>query len=64
MNIVSCNSCGVLLDADKLHFPDQKHWWREDGSIDESQAGYDPDTGRWCPTVDCPVCGSRIMKGA
>jgi hypothetical protein len=34
MNLRSCDNCGAVLDADKLIFPDQKNWWREDGTYD------------------------------
>ena len=58
MNLISCNSCGVVLDKSKLEFP----WTfsREDGSIDDSKAGWN---GRdYVPKTKCPVCNGEILE--
>lgn len=58
MNLQSCDSCGVVLDIGKLHFPDSKHYERENGTLDESKVMW---TGyAWCPFVNCPVCQNKI----
>jgi hypothetical protein len=60
MNLQSCDSCGVVLDIDKLHFPDSKHYEREDGTLDESRVMW---TGyAWRPFVNCPVCQNKIVE--
>jgi hypothetical protein len=37
MKLQSYDGCGVLLDIDKLIFPDSKQREREDGSLDDSK---------------------------
>lgn len=61
MDIVSCNWCGVVLDAHKLAFPDP------DGNMDGDSL-YATDQYEWVsdkfvPIVKCPVCQSSIRKG-
>ena len=60
MNLISCDKCGVVLDKDKLCFPDDL--WKEDGSIDERFGGYNQNTGLWAAYVSCPVCDSEIFE--
>ena len=60
MKLQSCDSCGVLLDIDKLCFPDNKHYEREDGSLDESMVMWCGTA--WRPFVHCPVCQSAIVE--
>jgi hypothetical protein len=62
MNLRSCDSCGVVLDSDKLMFPDQKQWWHEDGSVDETLAGWSKYSSAWRAKVPCPVCKSDIFE--
>ena len=60
MNLQSCDNCGVVLDVDKIAFPDQKNWLKEDGTIDESMA---TRTGiSWRAFVPCPACGSKFLE--
>ena len=60
MKIQSCDGCGVLLDIDKLYFPNSKHYEREDGSLDESMVTWCWDA--WHPFVHCPVCQNKIVE--
>ena len=60
MNLISCDHCGVVLDADKLNFPDSKNYEREDGSLDESMVTW--CYGAWRPFVPCPVCRGEIVS--
>jgi hypothetical protein len=62
MNLQSCDSCGSVLDIDKLIFPDQKDWWKEDGSFDETLAGWVTSANDWRAKVPCPVCKSDIFE--
>ena len=57
MNLISCNECGVVLDKNKLSFPDVE----DDGSpIDNTKAAWD---GRSIVAkVDCPVCKSDVLE--
>jgi hypothetical protein len=57
MNIISCENCGVVLDKNRLRFPDDIY---RDGSIDDQKAAWDGDN--WVAKVICPVCGSDILE--
>ena len=54
-NFVSCDACGVVLDADVLHFEVQ---YREDGSVNTRTAYWDGE--EYVPFVKCPVCGHPV----
>lgn len=60
MKLTSCNSCGVLLDHDKLKFAEDIY--TEDGPIDMSKADYDQDRGEYFAFVPCPVCREQVFK--
>jgi hypothetical protein len=56
MNLISCDSCGVVLDGDKLKFPED---------IYDAEGAIDTDKAAWTslgyePKVLCPVCKSDI----
>jgi len=57
INLVSCDNCGVVLDASKLDFPDDIY--RDDGGIDTGKATWDGDD--YVPFVKCPVCQSKVL---
>jgi len=59
MKLISCDSCSVLLDGDRIDFPSER-LIKDDGSVD-------PDTARWngqeyVAYVPCPVCGEDILE--
>ena len=58
MKLISCDSCGVLLDADKLPFPEDIT--DSEGGVDETKALWDGDD--WVAKVDCPVCKASVAK--
>lgn len=60
MNIASCDSCGVLLDKDKLKFPEEIH--KEDGDVDRSKGAWSREKEGFVPFVNCPVCGAEVLK--
>ena len=60
MNLTSCDSCGVVIDKDKLYFSSVPE--KDDGTIDERYAAYNQDTGLWEAFVPCPVCNSEIFQ--
>jgi hypothetical protein len=62
MNLRSCDNCGVVLDADKLHFPGQQLWWREDGTYDESMSAWDSWMMTQRAKISCPACGADILQ--
>lgn len=55
MNLISCDNCGVVLDAGKLDFP------RGIDPCDVNRKVWDNDRGEWLPAVPCPVCKSKIL---
>ena len=55
MNIISCGTCGVLLDKNKLKFPEISY--DEDASESTMWNGYE-----WVAKVLCPVCGADIPE--
>lgn len=59
MNLISCDSCGVVLDASKLKFPGNIYC-AADYSIDRSKAGFNGE--EWVAKVTCPVCGGEILS--
>ena len=57
MNLTSCDGCGVVLDKNRLYFPDEIY--TEEG-VDESKGMYN---GReYVPFVECPVCDHKIPE--
>lgn len=60
MNLISCNNCGVVLDADNLRFPEDI--WDEDGCVDTDLADWDHYTERYKAAVPCPVCKEKVIK--
>jgi len=54
--MISCDNCAVVLDANKIDFPD--NFINDDGSVNEEFAmwnGHD-----FIPKTKCPLCGSDI----
>jgi hypothetical protein len=51
-----------VLDSDKLQFPDQKLWWREDGTYNESMSAWDSWTMTQRAKISCPACGADILQ--
>jgi len=56
MNLISCDSCGVVLDKDKLYFPDA---YAEDEK--KSKSAY-WNGERYVSSVPCPICGDLIAE--
>ena len=59
MNLISCDDCGVVLDANKLEFPDDIY--DLEGAVDDKLAGWNGD--HYVAKVKCPVCSEDILKG-
>jgi hypothetical protein len=60
MNLVSCDECGIVLDANKLRFPE--NIFLEDGSVDQTKSSWDPVSSQYVPMVSCPQCGFEILN--
>ena len=56
MNLISCDNCGVILDKDKLTFPEA---YDENGEItvDAIWTGEE-----FITTIPCPVCEEKIPE--
>lgn len=59
MKLISCDSCGVLLDADKIQWPGD---WETNDGIDEEKAAYFQELKDWAAYIKCPCCQSKIAK--
>ena len=57
MNLISCNNCGIVLDKDRLDFPDELIF--EPGMLDMSKATWTGD--KYVPYISCPVCNNSII---
>lgn len=58
MNLISCKSCGVVLDKDVLPFADKNHMYMDNGTIDPSKARWDGED--FVAIATCPSCGDEI----
>ena len=58
MKLISCDSCGVVLDGDKLPF--QEDFYEEDGSVNENKARWNGDD--YVAFTKCPCCGDVILQ--
>lgn len=57
MNLTSCDNCGVVLDKDKLNFPEDIY--DAENCIDFAKAVW---VEMWyAPFIPCPVCGEKIL---
>lgn len=60
MKIISCDNCGVVLDADKLPFAPESRMHLDDGSVDLDKFKWEGgDFIAYCP---CPVCTTDITQ--
>ena len=57
MNLVSCASCGVVLDKNKISFPDIDCLYLSGDCRDAAWNGRD-----WTAKVPCPVCRGDILE--
>ena len=58
MELLSCDSCGVVLDARKLTFP--KDIYTDQDEIDDTKAIW--KNRDYLPFVQCPVCHAPVTK--
>lgn len=59
MNLISCDLCGVVLDASKLKFPKEIYKGRNE-EVDLMAAKW--NGWEWVAKVPCPVCGGDILN--
>jgi hypothetical protein len=60
MNLISCDNCGVVLDANKLGFPAESRKYLDNGTVDTDNFIWDGD--EHIAFVKCPVCNEKITK--
>lgn len=58
MNLVSCDNCAVILDGNKIDWP--QDLWLDCGAVNEECATLRGDD--WVPYVTCPVCEAEITE--
>lgn len=58
MKLISCGSCGVMLDADRLDFPCGDRLYNDNGTINDDRAKWDGQD--YMGVVECPVCHHDI----
>jgi hypothetical protein len=56
MNLRSCDNCGVVVDIDKVPFPDDIY--APDDTIDDTKAIW--IDREFVPYIRCPVCNNEI----
>jgi hypothetical protein len=57
VNLISCDTCGVVLDKDKLKFPEDIS--DDEGIVSSHLAVWTGD--KYVPYVNCPLCNSPIL---
>jgi len=57
MKIISCEYCGILVDADRIKFPSESDIRLESGAADETKSVWDDFFEDYVPAAWCPVCG-------
>lgn len=57
MNLISCDNCGVVLDAGKLEYPQGLD---PSDPFDVDKMVWNSDRRGWVPAVPCPVCEAKI----
>jgi len=62
MNLISCDSCAVILDKDKLHFAEDIY--DDNGSVNDNVAAYNSYSRCYEAFVKCPVCEEPIYRGS
>ena len=58
MDLISCPSCAVVLDKNKIYFPDV--YDHDTQEIIDGNSEWDGDC--FIAVVDCPVCGAKIRE--
>lgn len=57
MRLISCDNCGIVLDDDKVKWPEM---WDDEGEFIEGSGQWDGD--RFVPVMPCPVCKEEITR--
>ena len=60
ISLLSCDNCGVVLDAKKLPFAEDIY--EDDGSVNERLASWNQKEREFQAFVPCPVCKEEVFK--
>ena len=60
MNLISCNNCGVVLDKDKLKFPDEDEVEFQLQEGNDKVAEWNGD--KYVALTPCPVCKEGVPE--
>lgn len=58
MNLISCSRCGVVLDKNRLEFPED-YYDDDTGEFIDTLCVW---AGEWTAFVPCPVCKNKITE--
>lgn len=58
MNLISCENCAVVIDSNKVAWPDD---FETEEGINEDKAMWDGD--KFQAFVKCPNCSEPIIRG-
>lgn len=58
MNLISCDGCGVVFDANKLNFPE--NIYNKDNSINDDLAWWNGSD--FVPMVRCQFCNEPLIE--
>lgn len=61
MRLISCDNCAVILDEDKIEWPEM---YDDEGEFINGTGEWDGDVDTYQPVIPCPVCKETIVKGA
>ena len=68
MNLISCDNCGVAIDASKMNWPSDCfiatfRGGSLDGQVyDAHKMAWCRDRRKWVPSAPCPACNADILK--
>jgi len=58
MNLVSCDNCGIVLDKDRIKFPETYDY--NPGDVTGENAFWNGE--EYVPCIPCPVCAEPIKE--
>lgn len=62
MNLICCQSCGVVYNRSITVFPHPDTLYNESGyGIDNERAGYSDLLGKYVPKIKCKACNEDIL---
>jgi hypothetical protein len=58
MKLISCKTCGCVIDTDRIPRPDAYHY---DTGESTSESKWDYDEGKYMAIISCPCCNTDIF---